>query len=257
MKISIITATYNSAATVGDTMRSIMRQTHQDYEVILVDGLSSDNTLSVVNQVFTMGGGVQTHKLKIISEKDSGIYDAMNKGIRAATGDVIGILNSDDFYTSDDVLETINAVVEKGECDAVYGDIHYVRDEDLTKCVRYYSSAHFSRKKMLRGYMPAHPSFYCRRYVYQQYGLFDTDFHIAADFEQLLRLIYVEKLVTQYVPKDFVTMRMGGASTSGLKSHVTIMKEHLRAFEKNGIKNNAFRLSLRYFDKLLEYVKRR
>lgn len=180
----------------------------------------------------------------------------MNKGIKVATGDVIGILNSDDFYTSEDVLSTINSAIAKGDCDAVYGDIHYVKEDDLTRCVRYYSSAHFNRKKMLQGYMPAHPSFYCRSYVYQQYGLFDTEFKIAADFEQLLRLIYIEGLVTRYIPKDFVTMRMGGASTSGLKSHVTVMKEHLRAFEKNGIHNNAIRLSLRYFNKLFEYVRR-
>ena len=232
-----------------------MSQTHKDVEIVLVDGLSKDNTLDVVNKTLALGGGYES-KVQIISEKDSGIYDAMNKGIRAATGDIIGILNSDDFYTSDDVLETINTAIEKGDCDAVYGDIHYVRDEDVSKCVRYYSSKSFSRKRMMMGWMPAHPSFYCKRYVYQRYGLFNTNFKIAADFEQLLRLIYVEGLVTKYIPKDFVTMRMGGASTSGMKSHATVMKEHLQAFKINGIKNNVFRLSLRYIIKLTEYWRR-
>lgn len=172
-----------------------------------------------------------------------------------ATGDVVGLLNSDDFYTSSDVLETIANAFLHSDIDACYGDIHYVREDDLLHCVRYYSSAHFSRKRMLQGFMPAHPSFYCRRYVYQQYGLFDTSFRVAADFEQLLRLIYVERIKTEYIQKDFVTMRLGGASTSGWQSHKSIMQDHLRAFRKNGIPNNAFRLSLRYFYKLTEYVR--
>ncbi len=181
----------------------------------------------------------------------------MNQGVEAATGDVIGILNSDDFYTSDDVMAVVASAFESySELGAVYGDIHYVHDDDLTKCVRYYSSKSFTRERMMGGWMPAHPSFYCRRELYQQYGLFDPSFKVAADFEQLLRLIYIHNIKTQYIEKDFVTMRMGGASTSGLTSHVTVMKEHLPAFKQNGINNNVFRLSLRFFIKLKEYRKR-
>lgn len=250
MTISIITATFNSAATVRDTIESVLRQTYKDIEYIIKDGGSKDDTLAICREYEPRFGG----RMKIISCPDTGIYDAMNQGIEAATGDVVGILNSDDFYTSDDVLATINAALERDDCDAVYGDIHYVKSDNLERCVRYYSSRNFTRERMMQGYIPAHPSFYCRREVYQKYGLFDTSFRIAADFEQLLRLIYIEKIRIKYIEKDFVTMRMGGASTSGIKSHVRIMKDHLRAFKKNKIKNNVFRLSLRYFSKLTEFV---
>lgn len=250
MKISIITATFNSGATVRNTIESVLRQTHQDWELIIKDGGSKDSTLEICRSYEPQCAG----RMRIISSPDKGIYDAMNQGIEAATGDVVGLLNSDDFYTSDDVLAVISDAFEKdGKLDAVYGDIHYVNDENLDKCVRYYSSEHFARSRMMYGYMPAHPSFYCWRAMYQNYGLFDTSFKVAADFEQLLRLIYIHNIKTQYLNKDCVTMRTGGASTSGMKARRTIMKEHLRAFKKNGIRNNAFRLSLRYVDKLMEY----
>lgn len=252
MKISIITATFNSAATVRDTIESVLRQTHPDWELIIKDGGSKDDTLEICRELSERTDG----RMKIISSPDRGIYDAMNQGVEAATGDVVGLLNSDDFYTSDDVLATIAETFENGDMDAVYGDIHFVKDGELDKCVRYYSSEHFSRGRMMYGYMPAHPSFYCRREVYQKYGLFDTSFKVAADFEQLLRLIYIEKIKTQYIKKDFVTMRTGGASTAGMKARAVIMKEHLRAFRKNKIDNNVLRLSLRYVDKLTEYWKK-
>ena len=249
MKISIITATYNSEKTLRNTLENILGQTYQDYESIIVDGASKDGTMDLVREFEPRFQG----RMKWISEPDKGIYDAMNKGIRMASGDVVGLLNSDDFYTSNDVLETIAKTFEGSDIDACYGDIHYVNDNDLEKCVRYYSSAKFTPKRMMYGYIPAHPSFYCRKEVYQKYGLFDTSFKIAADFEQLLRLIYVEKIKTEFIPKDFVTMRTGGASNASISSRIAIMKEHLRGFKKNGIRNNCFRLSLRYFSKLLEY----
>lgn len=252
MKISVVTVTFNSEATVCDTIESVLRQTHHDWELIIKDGESRDDTLKICREFSEKTEG----RIKIISSPDNGIYDAMNQGLEAAAGSVVGLLNSDDFYTSNDVLETISDAFESGDVDAIYGDIHYVKDGELDKCLRYYSSAHFSRKRMLYGYMPAHPSFYCKKDVYLKYGLFDTSYRVAADFEQLLRLIYIEQIKTQYIKKDFVTMRDGGASTAGLGARKTIMKEHLRAFREHGIKNNAFRLSLRYFDKLTEYLKK-
>lgn len=253
MIISIITATYNSASTIRDTFESILSQGFKNYELVVVDGASKDETLAIIRGYEPRFEG----RMKWVSERDRGIYDAMNKGIARATGDVIGILNSDDFYTSDDVLETVAESMKGNNVDAVYGDIHYVNDGELEKCVRYYSSAGFKRERMMQGWMPAHPSFYCRREVYQKYGLFDTSFKVAADFEQLLRLIYVENIRIQYIPKDFVTMRTGGASTDGLKARARIMKDHLRAFKKNGIRNNVFRLSTRYFEKLQEFGKKK
>lgn len=254
MKISIITATYNSGKTVGDTLKSVLAQTYHDYELLVVDGASKDNTLEVVKKMEPLFEG----RMRYISEPDKGIYDAMNKGIRMATGDVIGILNSDDFYTSDDALACIAWTLENEKVDAVYGDIHYVDDEDLKKCVRYYSSKPFRRWMMRLGFMPAHPSFYCRKEVYEKYGAFDAEnYRVAADFENLLRLIFVNKIKTHYISKDFVTMRTGGASNSGLESHKRIMRDHLKALKKNGVYSNFFLLGLRYIYKVGEILKSR
>ena len=191
-------------------------------------------------------------RLRWTSEPDRGIYDAMNKGIARATGDVVGILNSDDFYTSDTVLQRVAETMENSDVDAVYGDIHYVSDTDLHKCVRYYSSRPFRRGLMRLGFMPAHPSFYCRREVYERCGTFDTTYRVAADFENLLRLIYVNRIRTRYLPVDFVTMRTGGASTSGLSSHRQIMRDHLRALRSNGVWSCTPLLGLRYIYKIWE-----
>ena len=248
MRISVITATYNSGRTIGDTLESVLRQTYSDVELIVVDGASRDDTMDVVRRYEPRFGG----RLHWTSEPDRGIYDAMNKGIARATGDVIGILNSDDFYTSDTVLERVAEAMAGGDVDAVYGDIHYVRDGDLHKCVRYYSSRPFRRGLMRLGFMPAHPSFYCRREVYERCGTFDTTYRVAADFENLLRLIYVNRIRTRYLPVDFVTMRTGGASTSGLSSHRQIMRDHLRALRSNGVWSCTPLLGLRYIYKIWE-----
>lgn len=250
MKISVIVATFNSASTVSDTLESILRQTWTDYEVVVKDGLSKDDTVRIVESFRPRFGD----RLKVISDRDGGIYYAMNEGISAASGDIVGILNSDDFYTSDDALETIAAAFgDDPSLDAVYGDIHYVRPEDLSTPVRYYSSAKFRRERMLRGYMPAHPSFYVRRRCYLEYGLFDPTYKVAADFENLLNLIYVNGISTRYIPKDFVTMRLGGASSSGLSSYTRIINDHMRAYRTHGIRINRIAYYSRFLEKLLEF----
>lgn len=231
MRISVITAAWNSGATLRDTMESVLAQSYSDVEHIIVDGGSTDSTLDIVRELEPRYGG----RLKWISERDKGIYDAMNKGIAMATGDVVGILNSDDFFTSGDVLAQVADAMADDGIDAVYGDIHFVDDGDLTRCVRYYSSRSFARWQMRFGIQPAHPSFYCRRGVYERFGAFDISFRIAADFENMLRLIYKRRIVTRYLPVDFVTMRTGGASTSGLSSHKRIMRDHFGAYRKNGL----------------------
>lgn len=251
MKISLITITYNSEKTLADTIKSVLEQTYLDVEYIIVDGASKDKTVSIVKQYEPLFNG----RMKWISEKDKGLYDAMSKGIKMATGDVVGILNSDDFFTSKEVLEKIaNAFVQDAELEAVYGDVHFVNPTNLQKCVRYYSSKIFERKLMRLGFMPAHPSFYIRKECFDKYGLYKTDYKIAADFEFLLRVIYKAKIKTKYLPIDMVTMRTGGASTSGLESHKRIMKEHLRAFRENGIYSNSLLLSLRYIYKVEEIL---
>lgn len=261
MKISIITVTYNSEKTISSTLESVLKQRYSDYEHIVVDGNSRDETVKIVRSYEPQYKG----RLHWISEPDKGMYDAMNKGFAMATGDVIGILNSDDFYTDDDVLQCVSKVfAEDDELEAVYGDVHFVKAEDLGKCTRYYSSRMFSRKWMRFGFMPAHPSFYCKKSAYEKAALpvdidgrkqfFDTDYKVAADFENLLRVIFVNRIKTKYLKKDFVTMRTGGASTSGLRSHRQIMKDHLKGLRKNQIYSNALMLGMRYPYKIIEII---
>ena len=252
LKISIVTVSFNSEKTLADTIYSVLSQTYPDIEYILVDGSSKDNTLDIIRTYESQFNG----RMKWISEPDRGLYDAMNKGIRMATGDVVGILNSDDFFTSNDVLEKVAECFADNDVDAVYGDIHFVRSDDLNRCVRYYSSRIFRRGLMRLGFIPAHPSFYCHRECFEKYGCYKTDYKIAADFDLLLRFIYVHRIRIKYLPMDMVTMRLGGASTSGLKSRMTCMKEILRLFRENGVKTNRFLLSLRYFYKLTEYYRK-
>ena len=251
MVISIITATYNSAKTVRDTFQSVLSQDDTDYEYIVIDGGSKDGTVDIIREYEPLFGG----RMKWISEPDKGIYDAMNKGICMAMGDVVGLLNSDDFYTSCNILSRVASTFnDDGSLDAVYGDIHFVHGSNLKKCVRYYSSRPFHRRWMRFGFMPAHPSFYCRRSVYEQYGAFDLTYRVAADFECLLRLIFVHRIRTRYLPMDFVTMRTGGASTSGMASHKRIMHDHQLAFKKNGVYSNVFFELLRYAYKVCEII---
>ena len=265
MKISIVTATYNSGATVRDTLESVLRQNYKNYELIIKDGGSTDNTLAICREYEPVFEG----RMKIISCTDKGLYDAMNQGIKAATGDVVGLLNSDDFYTSFDVLMAIVRQFERTpEIDAVYGDVHYVDWDDTTRLKRYYSSRLFSPGWMRFGFMPAHPSFYCRKSAYDRFRLdtsgivewrgekdcayFNTSYKIAADFECLLRMLYIGRIRTEYIWKDFVTMRHGGASSCGAKAHKQINRDHLRALKENGIYSNMFLLSLRYIYKIGE-----
>lgn len=250
MVISIITATYNSEKTLHDTFRSVLLQNYTNYEYIVIDGGSKDGTVDIIRAYEPLFDG----RMKWISEPDKGIYDAMNKGIRKATGDVVGLLNSDDFYTSNDILARVASVFNNDGIDAVYGDIHFVNDSDLKKCVRYYSSKPFHRWWMRFGFMPAHPSFYCKRSVYEKYGAFNLTYKVAADFECLLRLIFIHRIKTKYLPLDFVTMRTGGASTSGMESHKQIMHDHQLAFKKNGVYSNVFFELLRYGYKVCEII---
>ena len=250
MKISIVTATFNSGETLADTLRSILSQTHTDFELIVADGGSTDNTVDIIRQFAPQFG----HRIHWFSEPDRGLYDAMNKGIARATGDVIGILNSDDFYTDTHVLTRVAEALADPQIDACYGDVHYVAPSDLHTMTRYYSSRPFRPWMMRLGFMPAHPSFYCRRTCYAAHGTFDLSYRVAADFEQLLRLIFVHKIRTVYIPADFVTMRTGGVSTSGLKSHLAILRDHRRALRNNHVASALPLLFLRYVYKVGEVL---
>ena len=247
--ISIITATYNSAETINDTIKSVLCQTNKDFEYIIVDGGSTDETIDIVKSYESEFSG----KLKWVSEKDKGIYDAMNKGIKMASGDIIGILNSDDYYTSDDILQTIADAFKCQNVDAIYGDIHFIKDGVPDKCVRYYSSRLFSPFWLRFGFMPAHPSFYCKREVFDKSGLYRLDYKIGSDYEMMVRLFRKHKISSRYVPKDFVTMRTGGASNSNLNSRLTLIKEDVRACRDNGIYTNELFICLKFLYKIFEF----
>lgn len=247
--ISIITATYNSAETINDTIKSVLCQTNKDFEYIIVDGGSTDETIDIVKSYESEFSG----RLKWVSEKDKGIYDAMNKGIKMASGDIIGILNSDDYYTSDDILQTIADAFKCQNVDAIYGDIHFIMDGVPDKCVRYYSSRLFSPFWLRFGFMPAHPSFYCKREVFDKSGLYRLDYKIGSDYEMMVRLFRKHKISSRYVPKDFVTMRTGGASNSNLQSRLTLIKEDVKACRDNGIYTNELFICLKFLYKIFEF----
>ncbi len=246
MKLSIITTAYNSGKTIRDTMNSVLSQSYPDFEHIIIDGGSTDNTMDIVKELEPQYSG----RLKYISEPDHGIYDAMNKGLALVTGEVVGILNSDDFFSAPDILQLV--VENISDVDAVYADVHYIKGNNVNCGVRYYSSRRFRRWKMCMGFMPAHPSFYCRKSIYDHFGKFDLDFRIASDFELLLRFIYLHNIRTTYIRRNFVTMRIGGVSTSGLQSHRQILKDHMKAYRKNNVYSNYFLEGCRYLYKLLE-----
>lgn len=250
MKVSIITTSFNSAATIADTISSVLSQTYSDIEYLIIDGGSSDGTLDIINSFIKIFNG----RLHYISEKDNGIYDAMNKGIRMSTGDVVGILNSDDYYTADDVVERIVRTFSSDKTlDAVYGDIHFINDGEPDKVVRYYSSSLFRPRLLRFGFMPAHPSFYVRREVYEKNGLYSLDYKIAADYDMMVRLFYKVKIKARYIKKDFVTMRTGGMSTKSVNNRLLITKEDVKACRMYGLHTNVLLISLKYFYKIFEF----
>ena len=247
--ISIITATFNSAKTLKDTIQSVLRQTNKDFEYLIIDGGSTDETIDIVKSYESEFSG----RLKWVSEKDQGIYDAMNKGIKMASGDVVGILNSDDDFTSDDILQTVDNAFKSHEIDAIYGDIHFIRDGNPQKCVRYYSSRMFRPFWLRFGFMPAHPSFYCKREVFEKAGLYSLDYKIGADYEMMVRLFKKYRIMSQYINKDFVTMRTGGASNNNVRSRITLINEDVKACKENGVYTNSLFVMLKFMYKIFEF----
>lgn len=247
MKVSIITTTFNSAATVASTLESVQSQTHPHIEHIIVDGASRDDTLSIVRSF--------PHVKKIVSEPDKGLYDAINKGIGMSTGDIVGILNSDDFFPDNRVIENIVQAFDVPETEAVYGDIAFVKPSNLKKVVRLYSAKTFSPAKFAYGYMPPHPSFYTRKRLYDKYGLYKQDYTIAADYELLMRFLYMHKIRYHYINQVLVYMRTGGISNKSWLSRYVLNKEIIRACRENGVYTNMAVLSVKYVNKVFEYIK--
>ena len=250
MKVSLITVTFNSGMTLRDTIQSVLSQSFPDIEYILVDGLSQDRTIKIVKEYEPLF----QNRLKWVSEKDSGLYDAMNKGIRMATGDIIGIINSDDFYFRNDVITKIVEAFNDNNVQAIYGDVRFVNPNNLDRTVRYYSSKRFVPSLFRFGFMPAHPTFFTYRKYFDQLGYYKTNYKIAADYELLLRFLYVHRLKSKYLPLDFMKMRTGGASTASIKSNILLNKEIVRACKENGIWTCYPLLLLKYLVKVFELI---
>lgn len=251
MKISLITVTYNSEKTLTTTFLSVLSQTYSDIEYIVVDGASTDNTVSLIKEYEPKFNG----RMKWISEPDKGLYDAMNKGIRMATGDVVGILNSDDLFYDNRVLENIANELQTKNVDCLYGNLKFVDADNTNKVVRKWKGSQHKSGDFLKGWHPAHPTFYVRKKVYDKYGVFDTAFDISADFELMLRLIEKYKISNFYLDRYFVKMRMGGESTGSIRRIIIGNKNVMRAFKKNGYKISFFYPIKRLLPKALNIIK--
>jgi len=247
VKVSIITVVYNGAEFVRDCIESILTQTYTDIEYIIVDGKSTDGTVEIIQSY-------GTKVARFISEPDKGLYDAMNKGIRLATGDIIGLLNADDFYRHNRVIENMVATFEKTGSDAVYGDMLYVDRNDTKKLKRYWRSGWYSDNAFLWGWMPGHLSFFAKRKLYDQYGLFRLDMKSAADYELMLRFIHKNKAKLAYMDEVTIVMRVGGISNSSLQNRLRANREDQLAWQLNELKPYFFTFWLKPLRKLKQYV---
>lgn len=247
MKISIITVAFNAAHTIVDTLESVAAQTHPEIEHIVVDGTSTDGTLEIIERY-------GKHVSRFISEPDQGIYDAMNKGVRVATGDVIGFLNADDVYAQENVLAMVAEVMNREHLDALFGDVEFFRPENPAGTLRRYSSARFRPARIAWGWMPAHPALFVRREVFQRVGAFRADYRIAGDFEFVARAFGKNTLRYRHLPEVLVRMRTGGISTGGWRNTLLLNREVLRACRENGIQTNLLKILSKYPAKLLEYL---
>lgn len=248
-KVSIITVSFNSAGTIRDTLESVLEQDYENIEYIVIDGASTDDTMKIVREY-------EDRIALVICESDKGIYDAMNKGIEAATGEIVGLLNSDDFYTRPTAVSELIAHMEKNFVDMVFADLVIVAPRNPNKVVRYYDSSRFRPGKMRFGWMPAHPTLMIKRSLYSRIGLFRLDYKIAADFEMLVRLFCVARASYAYLPSVVIKMRAGGISTSGIRSSWILNTEIVRACRSNGIRTNLFFVLTKLPLKLFGLLKR-
>ena len=247
MKVSVITACYNSARTIADTIGSVAAQRYRGIEHIVVDGGSTDGTLEIIAARRASIAG-------LVPGPDRGIYDALNKGLAASSGDIVGFLHADDVYAGDDVIDCVVREMTAHSLDAVYGNVAFVRGDDLERVVRVYRSGRFRPSRIAWGWMPAHPALFLARSVFEKFGRFKTDYAIAADFEFVARTFPTPGFRYRYLPKVLVKMRMGGISTRGWRSTVTLNREVLRACRENGIRSNYLKILSKYPAKALEFL---
>lgn len=249
MQISIVTVAFNAVSTIADTLESVAAQTHPDVEHIVVDGASTDGTLAIVEHYVK-------HVAHLISEPDTGIYDAMNKGLGLATGEIIGFLNADDVYADNGVLGRVSAIMAKDRLDAVFGDAEFVSPARPNQPLRRYNSERFRPERIAWGWMPAHPALFLKRSVYDRFGKFRTDYRIAGDFELVARIFRGGTLTYQHVPEVWVRMRTGGISTGGWRNTLLLNQEVLRACRENDIPTSLPKILSKYPAKLLEFFHR-
>ena len=248
MKISIITIAYNSEETIEDTILSVINQTYNDIEYIVVDGGSTDKTLEIIekykNQIDI-----------VISEPDKGIYDAMNKGVRTANGELVGILNSDDFYANSSVIENISKNI-KGY-DSIYADLVYVDRVDTNKIIRYWKSGVYKKGAFLKGWMPPHPTFFLRKKIYDRFGTYNLALKSAADYELMLRVLHKENISTTYYPEIITKMRVGGQSNASISNRLKANKEDREAWEINQIDPKFYSLYLKPLRKISQFIRKK
>lgn len=249
MKISVITIAYNAAQTIEATIQSVLNQEYKNLEYIIVDGGSKDETLKIVHKY-------ESHISTFISEKDEGVYDAMNKGLKLATGDVIAILNADDTYAHPKVLSHVVEALKKSGADSCYGDLVYVDRMRPEKITRTWISGPYQKDSFLNGWMPPHPSFFAKRQLYLDYGFFNTQLRTSADYELMLRFLFRYNATTVYINEVLVKMKMGGQSNASFKNRISANKEDRLAWKINGLKPNNLTLIKKPFRKITQFWKR-
>lgn len=249
MKVSIITITYNSESTIKDTIESIVKQTYKNIEYIVIDGNSTDKTISIIK---SYGDKITT----FISENDYGLYDALNKGISLATGDVVGILHSDDFYTNNHVIQHIVSSFSNSPVDAVYADLYYVDKINTNQIHRKWKAGIYKEGMFLNGWMPPHPTFFVKRTIYEKFGSFNLTLTSAADYELMLRFIHKHKIVVAYLSEFIIKMRVGGKSNLTLKNRIIANKEDRLAWKLNNVKPYFYTLYLKPLRKIIQLFKK-
>jgi glycosyltransferase len=249
MKISIITAVLNDEKNIEACINSVLEQTYEDIEYIVIDGCSIDGTREIIKNY-------ERSISQWVSEPDHGIYFAINKGIKLSSGEVIGILHADDMYASNNVIAKVVSQITKEEVDSCYGDLVYVHHDSTDKVIRYWKSCSYQEGMFRRGWMPPHPTFFVRKDIYEQFGYFNTNFKISADYELMLRLFEKNKISFHYIPEVLVKMRMGGVSNRNIKNMLIKSSEDLKAWKVNGLKRSLYTIPLKNISKVPQFLKK-
>jgi len=246
MKISVITVCYNASKTISDTLKSIENQDYADLQYIVIDGMSTDGTIEILNE--------RSDQIdEFISEKDSGIYHAMNKGIALATGDVIAFLNADDVYAHNSALSDVSKTFEKVKADSVYSDLQYVSADKPEKVLRYWKAGPYKRERFKNGWMPPHPTFFAKKELFEKFGSFNTDFKISADYELMLRFLFKHRASAAYLPCLLVKMKVGGKSNQSINSRIIANREDRKAWKVNGLRQLPYTTVLKPIRKISQF----